>query len=168
MKTNTDIKDYNVNTVTLREMDKVLKEVIEECQSVDITNGLVQDESSESEEDEDYEERNEIINLKKEIERVRYQNISIITRCEQVEEEGIEYRKTIQMLKKVIHEKKESEKEKDSEIKAKTKQVDDLNEMMNLYKSKEKENEEIINTREKEQEELSKKVEAVKHKNKEL
>jgi len=72
MKTNTDIKDYNVNTMTLREMDEVLKEVIEECQSVEITNGSVQDKSSESEEDEDYEERNEIINLKKEIERVQY------------------------------------------------------------------------------------------------
>ena len=72
------------------------------------------------------------------------------------------------MLKKILHEKEESEKVKDLEIKVKTKQVDELNELMKLYKSKEMENEEILNTREKEWEELSKEVEAVKYENKVL
>ena len=70
VKTNNDMKDYNVNTMMLGEMDEVLNEVIEECQSVEITNRSVQDISSESEEDEDDEEGNEMINLKEEIERV--------------------------------------------------------------------------------------------------
>ena len=91
MKTKNDIKDYNVNTMTLREMDEVLNEVIEDGPSVEITNVSVQGISLESEEDKDYEEGNEMINLIEEIERVRYQNVSIITCLEHVEEEVIEY-----------------------------------------------------------------------------
>ena len=72
-------------------MDEVLNEVIEDFQSIESTNVSVKDVSSESEEDEDYEEGNEMINLKEEIERVRYQNVFIIARLEQAEEEVIEY-----------------------------------------------------------------------------
>ena len=75
----------------------------------------------ESEEDKDYEEGNEMIILIEEIERVRYQNVSIITRLEQVEEDVIEYQKTINMLEKILQEKEEIEKVKDLDITAKAK-----------------------------------------------
>ena len=66
--------------------------------------------------------------LKKEIERVRYQNMLIIGHLEQVEEDKIEYEKKIKTLETILKEKAANEITKDLEFKEQEKQVKLLNE----------------------------------------